>query len=414
MAAAARLALSDIAARVPAVTVSAPARAPVSTALDFSLVSDRRDFDALEEDWNDLFARAGSSQQLFLGFNWLWHWANHYLAGSGQRLAILVARRNGRLAMVWPLVSERKHGLRVLSWMGDPVSQYGDVLVEECNDRIELLRAGWARLRAETKADAVSLRKVRADAAIAPLLKELGGQVTETLQAPYLDLASAPDYAAYEERYSRSVRGERRRLTRRLAEKGDVAFDEQTGSSQAREYVQAAIAMKRRWLADRGLVSKAYADDRFASFFCDVTGASARPAGCAISAIKSAGKPIAFAITLRCKERVALHILTFDIDFSKSGAGVLVLEDSIRNASNAGAGCYDMLAPGDSYKLAWADGTVTVEDWALPLTIAGRLYTRLYLDLVRNGGKKLLARIPDGARRKLAGALSQVLAKKPA
>ena len=31
----------------------------------------------------------------------------------------------------------------------------------------------------------------------------------------------------------------------------------------------------------------------------------------------------------------------------------------------------------------WADGTVTVEDFALGLTLAGRLYTNIYVGLLR-------------------------------
>ncbi len=82
---------------------------------DLAFVSDRAGFDALEAEWNALFERAGRSTQLFQRFNWLWHWCNHYLAdpqapGRGSRLAIVTARREGRLVMVWPLVSERAGG----------------------------------------------------------------------------------------------------------------------------------------------------------------------------------------------------------------------------------------------------------------------------------------------------------------
>src|SRR4029453_3887517 len=106
---------------------------PIAPAVAFALVSERSAFDALEPEWNDLFRRAGRDAQLFQTFNWNWHWANHYLdAASGERkrgaLAIVTARRNGRLVMVWPLVAERVAGLRVLRWMGEPVSQYGAVL----------------------------------------------------------------------------------------------------------------------------------------------------------------------------------------------------------------------------------------------------------------------------------------------
>jgi len=106
------------------------------TACAFALVTDRAAFDALEPEWTDLFDRAGRGTQVFQTFNWNWHWCNHYLGDGSQgsaapALAVVTARRAGRLVMVWPLVRERVAGLCQLSWMGEPVSQYGDVLTEE-------------------------------------------------------------------------------------------------------------------------------------------------------------------------------------------------------------------------------------------------------------------------------------------
>ena len=141
----------------------------------FAVVSTRADFNALETEWNDLFWRAGRGAQIFQTFNWNWHWCNHYLAASADApapsLAIVTGRRNGRLVMVWPLVSERVAGLSQLAWMGDPVSQYGDVLVEP--EAVPLLGEAWCFIARQLKPDLVRLRKVRDDAVIARLLGDL-------------------------------------------------------------------------------------------------------------------------------------------------------------------------------------------------------------------------------------------------
>src|SRR5437016_4655895 len=52
-----------------------------STACEFAVIADRAGFEALEAEWNALFASAGRPCQIFQTFNWLWHWANHYLDG---------------------------------------------------------------------------------------------------------------------------------------------------------------------------------------------------------------------------------------------------------------------------------------------------------------------------------------------
>ena len=60
------------------------------------------------------------------------------------------------------------------------------------------------------------------------------------------------------------------------------------------------------------------------------------------------------------------------------------MEDSIRRAFDDGIETFDLLAPGDGYKLEWADavdGVSTIRRAAL--TPAGQVYARLYLGLVR-------------------------------
>ncbi len=102
----------------------------------FDIVTQRAAFDALETEWNALFERAGRSAQVFQTFAWNWHWANHYLGTSPGgietvELSLVTARRGGKLIMVWPLVAERVRGIRQIFWMGEPVSQYGDVVIDD-------------------------------------------------------------------------------------------------------------------------------------------------------------------------------------------------------------------------------------------------------------------------------------------
>src|SRR5690606_28217074 len=90
----------------------------------------------------------------------------------------------------------------------------------------------------------------------------------------------------------------------------------------------------------------------------------------------------------------------------KTGAGSLLMEDSIERAFGDGMAVFDMLAPADGYKLDWADDAVIVRDWAAPVSMLGRAYADLYLGHIRTGLKRGLDLLPVGLRRRLAGALS--------
>lgn len=376
-----------------------------SGAIELTLVRDRAGFNALEADWNDLFERAGRGTQLFQAFNWNWHWCNHYLDDAdpqGPSIAILTMRRGGRLVMLWPLVVERAAGQTQLAWMGEPVSQYGDVLIEDGPDALALMRRAWAFIVAELKPDVARLRKVRDDAAIAPLLAEIGALSTLRQEAPYLAIERKP-FAEYEQRYSPRSRRNRRRLERRFAERGEMGYARLNGGQEARRLAELAIEMKRTWLKDRGLVSPALADPRMSAFFADVAEGAERPAGCYVSVLSTDGEAAAIEVTLKCKDRTAMHIIVFNLKYEKAGAGVLLLEKSIEQTCGNGCRTFDLLAPGDGYKLDWADGVVGVSDWAIPLSLKGRAYARLYLGLVRPAIKAALAKLPMGLRRVVAG-----------
>ncbi len=382
-----------------------PVAERVQETCTFALVTDRAGFDALEAEWNDLFWRAGTGAQVFQTFNWGWHWCNHFLTASAGEpaasLAIVTGRSNGRLVMVWPLAAERVAGLSQLGWLGDPVSQYGDVLFEP--ESSALLANAWSFIARELKPDLVRLRKVRDDAAIAPFLSDLNAFAAERLQAPYLDLSSAPDFATFERRYSPRSRRNRRRLARRLRDLGPTAFERCREGERARELAAEAIELKREWLKERGLVSPALADPRFASFFAGIAQGATRPTGCEVSALTCNGEAAAIEITLRCLDRIVMHVIVFNLKYEKAGAGVLLLEETIAQSFSGSARTFDLLSPADGYKLAWADAAMGVTDWVIPLSAKGWVFARLYLGVARPALKAALGAMPASLRRLVAG-----------
>jgi CelD/BcsL family acetyltransferase involved in cellulose biosynthesis len=406
----------DVAARsVPSLTqqtigASAAARTikreSLSPRIDLAFITERSAFDALEHEWNGLFERSARSIHVFQSFNFCWHWANSFLAHeggtTGPRLAILAGRQNGRLVMIWPLVSERAHGITQVYWMGEPVSQYGDVLIDRDCNTSEILGAGWAFLRKTLSADVLRLRRVRADANIAPLMREMGAQIADTQIAPFMDLTGAKDFAAFEDQqFSAKMRRNRRRLLKRLEEKGPVEFLRLHGGTEAGVFAAKAIAAKSLWLKDRGLISSALNDERTVRFFQDVAAGKDehKKVACVVSVLKTCGDAAAFEISFTCKGRLVVHVMAFELAFEKAGVGVLLFEQSLKQGYAEKLDVYDMMAPGDAYKLDWCDKSEPVIDWVKPLSAKGTLYARLYLGFLRTRMKAALKSMPKPLRR---------------
>ena len=135
--------------------------------------------------------------------------------------------------------------------------------------------------------------------------------------------------------------------------------------------------------------------------FADLAEGHQKPAECIVSALKSNGEAAALEVSFTCKGRLAMHLIAFNLEYEKSGAGVLLLEQSLKNGYAEGLTIYDMLAPGDPYKFDWCDQSDAVLDWVKPLSLKGYLYARLYFAFLRGRAKTMLKTVPQPLRRLL-------------
>jgi CelD/BcsL family acetyltransferase involved in cellulose biosynthesis len=371
--------------------VSSRALAPESFC-DVSVVRDRAGFDALETEWTALFERAGRAEQLFQTFGWLSCWADHFLTDA-DALRIIVGRRDGRLVMVWPLVQSRGLlGLSKLSWMGGPVGQYGDALVEPGPAAQASLAAGWRAVRA-LGADAALLRKTRGDANVSTLLED-ETLVCERTQAPFARFYGKADFAATLSRRSAKTQSSRRRLLRRLKETGDITFERGADGALAQKLMRRAFTMKREWLQRRGLYSGPIESDAMLAFFLDFAARAPNQVTTLIDAIRRDGEAVSVGLTFACKGVGFGHILAHDPDCDKQGAGVLLAEHVMKSCFERGFERYDMLAPYDAYKAEWADDAAPVADYGVGFTPFGKLFARVWSGAARRRIKAALKNMP--------------------
>ncbi len=369
-------------------------------AVAYEIVTKRAVFDGLATEWNALFARAGQGSQAFQSFPWLWHWCNHYLDDE-HSLAVVTGRRAGRLVLVWPLVRQHVAGAVSLAAMGAPVSQYSDALVEPSEHAARYLMEAWETVVAAVRPDLVWLPRVRADAAIAPLMHELGAVASQRMQAPYIDLSNTTDFDGYMQRRSSQARKRHRQGERRLASL-DPRFSSWREGDQARALIDVTISMKREQLSERGQISPAFADSRLGRFFSDAADDRIHSAGIEVHALSLQGEMAGADIVVGCRDRVLGHVFTYDSRFAKDSVGTHVLNFAIQQSIAGGYKTFDLLAPADDYKLRYADGTVDVVNWVIPLTTKGSVVARVYMMMLRPFLKSLVERLPQRLRNILA------------
>ena len=368
-------------------------RAQISGGVTFTLVSDLATFEALESEWSSLFVTSGRPHQVFQTFEWLAIWARIYLDRT-TRLRVVVGRIDGRLVLAWPLVVQSRFGLRILSGMGHPLSQYSDALLAK--DLPEAIADDAFDYVMGLPFDLFSLRRVRDDAAIAPLLRRRIGAPTNRQASPFVDLSGTPSIEAFEARFAGKLRASRRRRCRRLEERGSVTFASHGPSVDAAALVIEALGFKRDWARGHGIIAPALRDPRFETFFVTAALAGANAPALRVSALRCGGETLGIEISIACKGHLFGHVLAPHPGFASLGLGGILAERTITSALEQGFGSVDLLAPADAYKLEWTRTSVGIGDYFAPLSLFGWLYSRIWLRFGRDAVKTTAQRLRPG------------------
>ena len=212
---------------------------------------------------------------------------------------------------------------------------------------------------------------MREDAAITTFLKARGAAVTRQNHAPFTDftkLLSAEDSAA---RFSAKALKNRRRLRRRLEEKGAIRFEIPPPGIAAADAMGFDLDFKRDWLVRRGEICSALCDQKLRDFLVTATRWHDVNFKSFVSVMYCGEKAISVQFGIITDGRLALHMIAYKSAWEKAGAGVLHIEETITHCIASGVRALDFLGPDAPYKRAWSDAAVTINDYVLAETSMG-------------------------------------------
>jgi CelD/BcsL family acetyltransferase involved in cellulose biosynthesis len=330
-------------------TELARVRDPASAApISFREVTSFEELEPLAAEW-DALVLAQPRPSPYLLFPWLRAWWRDY--GAGAEAAVQLGFRGGRLAAVLPTFVRRRHGVRVLRFLGDARSMLADVLLAPGEDEHvarPLLEAAVER------ADYAALFGLPAGsiteaAAPGPLT------VFERNESPVLDLGDEWD-AVLCRKLSRTTRARLRRKRRRLEELGrlEVAFVE----TRARVRASAEESFRIHALRWRGRPDvSGIADPRTQRCYLAAYTAlaSERPGMFRIATMRLDGRAIAYHAHFLLRERLYAHRLGFDPAFSQHSPGLLLMLDVFERACAEGVQIVEFLGPAEAYKEPFVD-----------------------------------------------------------
>ena len=376
--------------------------APAAAGYVLREASTRDEVMALRAAWDGLEAASeGSTAFQSVGFCLPWLEAYCWSEAPSHRARLLAVEDGaGTLMALAPLAEKRSGLVHMAEWIGEPLIQYGDILLHPAADRSAVRRALSDALD-RWHVHGLHLRNVRADSRIGRVLDLAGRQMGEPVQAAFCDMAALGGMEALLKRMSASTRKTGRLKRRRLEERGTLRFAEVRPGIKGRALCELALHWKRQWLAERGLSSRAFLDPRALATVVDMASRDEADNPMRLYVLSLDEVPIAIEISLVDRAATLAFMGMYCPDHEELSPGRVQMEFSIRHGFEEGWPGYDLLAPLTDYKRSFSTGTVAVADYMLPATLLGLAYRDLFLRGLRPAAKRLLMALPATLRGRL-------------
>jgi CelD/BcsL family acetyltransferase involved in cellulose biosynthesis len=352
--------------------------------------------------WRNLDETTSASFVWFQSFEWCAKWLKAH-ADERTTPFVLMVVKNGEALAILPLMCTRNRlGLRKLSILGAPHTQYSNI-VTQCGALQENLRKLFVKALKEIGGcDVASFALVPAHSALAQLLPDIGIKAASDNESSQIDLSSFANAKAYEAQLSSKASRNLRRSMKQLSELGHVSMDVLTPAcDDFAEVARHSVTMKKAWLLATGRISAGLDHYEHCAFLASLTGN-----------LSDYGKPLAF--VLRSGRRIlaveigflqASHYYaymgSFEWSLQKMSPGKLQMHKAICWLIDNGVQTYDLLGNPAEYKQHFQTSSTALLSGSCAYSIRGRFYAWSWLQHGRPALKKLFAQMPMNWRKSL-------------
>lgn len=352
--------------------------------------------------WQALERRCGAGMAYFQTHDWCSNWVRHVAPNiPGCEPHVVSIWQDGALVAVVPLMLSRvAAGVRVLSALGDPHTQYAGMLLspEACAPSVSHMIRSY--LAAPQDCDALYVELLPATSKLAAMLNPSDREAGFVNQSSSLDLTQFDTPGDFLEDADPKKR--RKRLQRRQKiekEFGDLRLRTVWGGEpEFEELVHRCVQMKKDWIAGTGRISTGFNIPGYAEFLSQLHGDAAAREG-AVAFVKQAGdRIIAIEVSMIRRGHIYAYVGGFDWELRKLSPGKVQMEATVCWAINNGMKAYDLLGNGASYKDSWTNISCDLHAYSRAYTLSGWLYSSGWRTHMRPALKQLYNALPSGIR----------------
>ncbi|GHA14471.1 hypothetical protein GCM10007989_06450 [Devosia pacifica] len=291
-------------------------------------------------------------------------------------------------------------GVQTLETLGDPHSQYANMLCDPTEDPQALGATLIDGLQQNGNVDIALIRALPASSGLGGLLSQRSAIDAEANEAAILDLSQYVSSEAYTASLGKTQKRNRNRRRNHLARHGELLFEVLwPGDVDYRSYLSVCLEMKRRWLSETGRYSAGFALEGYEDFLARLEGNAEDLAGACLSVLKCGDRVVALELGFIRNRHYYAYIGGFDWDLGSHSPGKVQMDMTVCWLIDNGIVAYDLLGNAADYKQSWTNRTVPLVAHTIPFSLRGRIYAALWVRGLRPLAKRFYNRLPEAWRR---------------
>lgn len=304
------------------------------------------------------------------------HWYKE--STQAKNVAYILLDENKDIQQSLHLNITTKCGFSIAEFAGEPYIQYNDAINHGDKPISDFVAQSIQHLKS-MNVDAIYLHNVREDAHIFEYCQQ-NGNVIETKQAPWIDLAKFENYEAFFESTSKTVRKVYRRLFREFDVKFEVYLDEEISE----QLIDDIINLKIKQLGEVGRSSRVFMSSARLAELRTIFTHPNDDFKIFVSVIKCDDVLVSGAISLIKDGIYYGYIVAMNTEYTKYAPGNAHVLLNVNWSYENGVTDYDFLSPSDEYKIRWAkNNSIPVYDFIIPMNRRGKMFGSIYLKKIR-------------------------------
>ena len=341
--------------------------------LDYEIIDTLPGLNTIEKEWNQLW---NSSTESLVTYSYQFTKAliEYPLRRKRERFWCIIARRDGKLVLVWPFVIYQHFSWRMASAIADTID-YSDPLMDETLDKPRCIADTIQKILALCPCDLVQFQFIRKSSILSEIVPRYRSCVsTYTTDIPQVIFNGG--WSGYEKSQLKSERAAFARKRRNLLKIDGIKF-EILPYSMINDVLAWMIPRKNSWLNEVHKVDETHmSSPNIVNFVASIFHDLGPHNKCGIFAITRGDEIVAADLCFFNKNAIQWYIGTYNKKYSKYSPGILLKEFIIKMACDNGLN-YDMLRGFGRHKSYFANCIDYATTYRIPRTISGYLYSFL-------------------------------------